>query len=66
MSEHVVLILFFFSVKLDNCIICNNAKILEKSNMKDCDVAGGYIVDKDSKCISRFTLMKRSTKLFIY
>jgi len=41
------------SVKIEGCIICNNAKIHEKASMKDCDVAGGYIVDKDSK----FTLI---------
>jgi translation initiation factor eIF-2B subunit gamma len=38
-----------YSVKIEGCIICNNAKIHEKASMKDCDVAGGYIVDKDSK-----------------
>jgi translation initiation factor eIF-2B subunit gamma len=39
----------FFSVKIEGCIICNNAQIHEKASMKDCDVAGGYIVDKDSR-----------------
>lgn len=41
-------LLFHFSVKIDGCIICNNANIQEKAYMKDCDVAGGYIVEKDS------------------
>lgn len=43
-------LLFHFSVKIDGCIICNNANIQEKAYMKDCDVAGGYIVEKDSQC----------------
>lgn len=42
-------LLFSFSVKIDGCIICNNANIQEKAYLKDCDVAGGYIVEKDSK-----------------
>jgi ADP-glucose pyrophosphorylase len=40
-----------YSVKIEGCIICNNANIHEKASMKDCDVAGGYIVDKDSKLL---------------
>lgn len=44
-------LMFSFSVKIDGCIICNNANIQEKAYLKDCDVAGGYIVEKDSKAI---------------
>lgn len=46
--------ILLFSVKIDGCIICNNANIQEKSYMKDCDVAGGYIVEKESKFIYLF------------
>ncbi|KAI8982067.1 nucleotide-diphospho-sugar transferase [Mycotypha africana] len=37
------------NVKIDGCIICNSAQIQEKAILKDCDVASGYIVDKDSQ-----------------
>jgi hypothetical protein len=37
------------SVKIDGCVICHHATILDKAVMKDCEVAGGYTVDKDSK-----------------
>src|SRR5271170_7073366 len=32
-------------VKLDGCIVCNNARILERSQLKDCEVGGGYVVE---------------------
>lgn len=55
------------SVKIDGCIICNHATILDKASMKDCEVAGGYTVDKDSKSNHVYssifnTLFLRSTE----
>ncbi|PKK79616.1 nucleotide-diphospho-sugar transferase [Rhizophagus irregularis] len=32
------------NVRLDGCVVCNNAKIMEKSVLKDCEVGGGYVV----------------------
>ncbi|KAG2226768.1 hypothetical protein INT45_005733 [Circinella minor] len=37
------------NAKVDGCVICNNAKVLEKAVLKDCDVAGEYVVEKDSQ-----------------
>lgn len=37
------------SAKVDGCVICNNAKVLEKAVLKDCDVAGEYVVERESK-----------------
>ncbi|RIA91378.1 nucleotide-diphospho-sugar transferase [Glomus cerebriforme] len=31
-------------VKLEGCVVCNNAKIMEKCSLKDCEVGGGYVV----------------------
>jgi hypothetical protein len=42
---------FYNSVKLDGCIVCNNAKVLEGSSLTKCEVAGGYIVERKSKLI---------------
>lgn len=39
----------FRSAKVDGCVICNNAKVLEKAVLKDCDVAGEYVVEKESQ-----------------
>ncbi|KAF9434536.1 hypothetical protein BGZ76_007850 [Entomortierella beljakovae] len=36
------------SVKIDGCIICSGGKICEKSVLKDCEVGGGYLVEKDT------------------
>ncbi|KAI9248838.1 nucleotide-diphospho-sugar transferase [Phascolomyces articulosus] len=44
--DHVVIA---DNAKVDGCVICNNAKVLEKAVLKDCDVAGEYIVEKDSQ-----------------
>jgi translation initiation factor eIF-2B subunit gamma len=44
-----MLLFFYFSAKIEGCIICNDAKILEKVVMKDCEVAGGFVVKKESK-----------------
>ncbi|KAI9354510.1 nucleotide-diphospho-sugar transferase [Zopfochytrium polystomum] len=35
------------NVKLDGCVVCNTAKIGEGSTLKDCQVAPGYVVEKD-------------------
>ncbi|KAI8881201.1 nucleotide-diphospho-sugar transferase, partial [Backusella circina FSU 941] len=37
------------NAKIEGCIICNDAKILEKVMMKDCEVAGGFVVKKESQ-----------------
>jgi len=37
------------SVKLDSCIICQYAKVLTKSELKDCEVSGKFVVEKESK-----------------
>lgn len=39
----------YYSAKVDGCVICNNAKVLEKAMLKDCDVAAEYEVKKDSE-----------------
>ncbi|KAG0171193.1 Eukaryotic translation initiation factor 2B, subunit 3 gamma, 58kDa [Apophysomyces sp. BC1015] len=44
--DHVVI---SDNAKVDGCVICNNAKILEKVSLKDCEVAGEYVVKKDSQ-----------------
>ncbi|KAJ3314863.1 hypothetical protein HDV04_005284 [Boothiomyces sp. JEL0838] len=36
-------------VKLDNCVVCQSAKILTKSELKDCEVSGKYVVDKETR-----------------
>lgn len=45
------LMLLSCSVKLDGCIVCSNAKVLEGSTLTKCEVAGGYIVEKKSECL---------------
>ncbi|ORX56896.1 nucleotide-diphospho-sugar transferase [Hesseltinella vesiculosa] len=37
------------NVKVDGCIICNHAKVLEKTILKDCEVANDYVVEKESQ-----------------
>jgi hypothetical protein len=32
------------SVKLDNTIVCKGGKVSTKSELKDCEVAAGYVV----------------------
>ncbi|CAG8774635.1 785_t:CDS:2, partial [Gigaspora rosea] len=36
-------------VKLDGCVVCNGAKIMEKSQLKDCEVGGGYVVVSETQ-----------------
>jgi len=36
------------SVKLENCIVCNNGKILEKCHLINCEIAAGFVVPKNS------------------
>lgn len=35
-------------VKLESCVVCSNAKISEKSVLKDCDVGAWFVVEKDT------------------
>ncbi|KAK3814541.1 MAG: nucleotide-diphospho-sugar transferase [Linnemannia elongata] len=44
--DHVVL---EDNVKLDGCIVCSGAKICEKSSLKDCEVGGGFRVEKETQ-----------------
>ncbi|KAG0272948.1 hypothetical protein BGZ95_011256 [Linnemannia exigua] len=44
--DHVVL---EDNVKLDGCIVCSGAKICEKSGLKDCEVGGGFRVEKETQ-----------------
>jgi hypothetical protein len=44
----ILKLILFNSVKLDGCVVCNNAKIMEKSVLKDCEVGGGYVVVTES------------------
>jgi hypothetical protein len=44
-----IVIFFFFSVKLEGTVVCMNAKVQESSQLKDCQIGAGYVVDKDSK-----------------
>ncbi|KAF9931358.1 hypothetical protein FBU30_010393 [Linnemannia zychae] len=44
--DHVVL---EDNVKLDGCIVCSGAKICEKASLKDCEVGGGFRVEKDTQ-----------------
>ncbi|CAG8453196.1 5861_t:CDS:2 [Paraglomus brasilianum] len=37
------------NVKLDVCIVCNNARIMEKSILKDCEVGAGYVVEAETQ-----------------
>ncbi|ORZ03016.1 nucleotide-diphospho-sugar transferase [Syncephalastrum racemosum] len=37
------------NAKVDGCVIGKNAKILEKASLKDCDVAGEFVVDKETQ-----------------
>ncbi|KAF0378179.1 nucleotide-diphospho-sugar transferase [Gigaspora margarita] len=37
------------NVKLDGCVVCNGAKIMEKSQLKDCEVGGGYVVVSETQ-----------------
>ncbi|CAG8469236.1 7970_t:CDS:2 [Paraglomus occultum] len=37
------------NVKLDVCIVCNNARIMEKSILKDCEVGAGYVVQAETQ-----------------
>jgi translation initiation factor eIF-2B subunit gamma len=30
-------------------VICNNAKVLDKAVLKDCEVASDFVVEKESK-----------------
>ncbi|KAG0038869.1 hypothetical protein BGZ82_010585 [Podila clonocystis] len=36
------------NVKLEGCIICSGSKVCEKSTLKDCEVGGGFRVEKDT------------------
>ncbi|KAG1407640.1 hypothetical protein G6F60_002057 [Rhizopus arrhizus] len=49
--DHVVI---SDNVKIDGCVICHHATILDKAVMKDCEVAGGYTVDKDNTRLEQF------------
>ena len=40
---------FLCSVKLEGCVVCTGAKVLDRSNLKDSEVAGGVVVPRDSK-----------------
>ncbi|KAF9090982.1 hypothetical protein BGX29_006664 [Mortierella sp. GBA35] len=44
--DHVVL---EDNVKIDGCIVCSGAKICEKSALKDCEVGGGFRVEKETQ-----------------
>ncbi|KAF9430289.1 hypothetical protein BGZ94_007558 [Podila epigama] len=36
------------NVKLEGCIICSGSKVCEKSSLKDCEVGGGFRVEKET------------------
>ncbi|KAF9190686.1 hypothetical protein BGZ51_008328 [Haplosporangium sp. Z 767] len=36
------------NVKLEGCIICSGSKVCEKSTLKDCEVGGGFRVEKET------------------
>ncbi|CAG8514590.1 18630_t:CDS:10 [Acaulospora morrowiae] len=36
------------NVKIDGCVICCGAKIMERAQLKDCEVGGGYVVASES------------------
>ncbi|KAF8965679.1 hypothetical protein BGZ46_000558 [Entomortierella lignicola] len=36
------------NVKIDGCIICSGSKVCEKSTLKDCEVGGGFRVEKET------------------
>ncbi|KAG0267414.1 hypothetical protein BG011_005699 [Mortierella polycephala] len=36
------------NVKLEGCIICSGSKVCEKSALKDCEVGGGFRVEKET------------------
>ncbi|KAF9127884.1 hypothetical protein BGW39_005495 [Mortierella sp. 14UC] len=44
--DHVIL---EDNVKIDGCIVCSGAKICEKSALKDCEVGGGFRVEKETQ-----------------
>jgi len=41
-----------FSVRLESCIICNNAKISERAQLKECEVGANFTVPKDRMLLS--------------
>lgn len=36
------------NVKIEGCILCSGSKVCEKSTLKDCEVGGGFRVEKDT------------------
>jgi len=57
------LFLFFFfylqnSVKLENCIVCNNGKVLEKCHLVNCEIAAGFVVPNNSKLFYLYIVFK--------
>ncbi|KAG0305489.1 hypothetical protein BGZ98_004043 [Dissophora globulifera] len=36
------------NVRIEGCIICNGSKVCEKSTLKDCEVGGGFRVEKET------------------
>ncbi|KAF8981570.1 hypothetical protein BGZ52_002729 [Haplosporangium bisporale] len=36
------------NVKVEGCILCSGSKVCEKSTLKDCEVGGGFRVEKDT------------------
>ena len=38
-------------MKLDSCVVCFNAKVSKKSELKDCEVAAKYVVPPDTKSV---------------
>src|SRR4051812_29517351 len=36
-------------VKLEGCVVCMRAQVLEKSDLRACEVGGGYVVQKESE-----------------
>ena len=56
-------IIFSCSVRIDNTVVCNNAKIMEKATLKDCEVGGGMIVEKDTNAKGEQFVNKGSIEL---
>ncbi|KAJ3320888.1 hypothetical protein HDV06_004784 [Boothiomyces sp. JEL0866] len=36
-------------VKLDSCVVCQSAKILSKAELKDCEISGKYVVERETR-----------------
>ena len=54
-KDHAVIedgYLKLISVKLDSCVVCYNAKVSKKSDLKDCEVAAKFVVPPETKGVS--------------